>query len=144
MHPGHIRLLAYAKSLGSRLFVAIDSDRRVKELKGVTRPINSQQERKEMLLALKSVDEVEIFSSDEELTLWIKQIRPHIMIVGSDYKDKKVIGSEFAKNLIFYDKHAEYSTTKKIQDIIDRGLGGRRVPIWRSREDLTGSASTSF
>lgn len=122
LHPGHIRLLTYAKSLGIRLFVAIDSDRRVKELKGYNRPINSATERKEMLLALKPVDEVEIFDTNEELCMWIKQIRPHIMVVGSDYKDKDVIGREFAKHLIFYDRIPEYSTTSKIQDIANRGL----------------------
>ena len=120
LHPGHIRLLNYAKSLGDRLFVAIDSDSRVSELKGKSRPINPAGERKEMLLALKSVDEVEIFSSDDELRMWIKQIRPYIMVVGSDYKDKEVIGCEFARHLIFYDRIEEYSTTKKIQSIIDR------------------------
>lgn len=120
LHPGHIRLLNYAKSLGDRLFVAIDSDDRVTKLKGILRPINDSAERKEMLLALKAVDEVEIFSSDEELKMWIKQIKPYIMVVGSDYKDKEVIGSEFARHLIFYERIPEYSTTKKIQSITYR------------------------
>lgn len=122
LHPGHIRLLNYAKNLGDRLFVAIDSDRRVGELKGKSRPINNAGERKEMLLALKAVDEVEIFDSNEELKMWIKQVRPYIMVVGSDYKDKQVIGSEFARHLIFYDRIEQYSTTQKIQSIINRGL----------------------
>jgi D-beta-D-heptose 7-phosphate kinase/D-beta-D-heptose 1-phosphate adenosyltransferase len=120
IHPGHIRLLTYAKSLGDRLFVAIDSDRRVKELKGNSRPINTVGERKEMLLALKPVDEVEVFDSDEELCMWIKQIQPYIMVVGSDYKDKMVIGSEHARHLVFYDRIELYSTTKKIQSITNR------------------------
>lgn len=122
LHVGHIRLLNYAKSLGDRLFVAIDSDDRVSKLKGPTRPINSVNERKELLLALKSVDEVEVFDSDEELNMWVKQIRPYVMVVGSDYRNKKVIGSEFAKNLIFYDRIKEYSSTGKIQHIANRGL----------------------
>jgi D-beta-D-heptose 7-phosphate kinase/D-beta-D-heptose 1-phosphate adenosyltransferase len=123
LHPGHIRLLNYAKSLGDRLFVAIDSDHRVKELKGQNRPINDAATRKEMLLALKSVDEVEVFDSDEELKMWINQIRPYIMVVGSDYRNKKVIGSEFAKNLVFYERISEYSSTniiKQIQDLSNR------------------------
>ena len=123
LHPGHIRLLNYAKSLGDRLFVAIDSDLRVKELKGQNRPINNAAIRKEMLLALKSVDEVEVFDSDEELKMWINQIRPFIMVVGSDYRNKKVIGSEFAKNLVFYERISEYSSTniiKQIQDLSNR------------------------
>ena len=74
LHPGHIALLNFAKSLGSRLFVAIDSDERVKDFKGPTRPINSVNERKLLLQNLKAVDEVEVFDSDEELIMWIKQI----------------------------------------------------------------------
>lgn len=119
LHPGHIRLLNYAKSLGDRLFVAIDSDLRVKELKGQNRPINNAAIRKEMLLALKSVDEVEVFDSDEELKMWINQIRPYIMVVGSDYRNKKVKGSEFAKNLVFYERIPEYSSTSIIKQIQD-------------------------
>lgn len=123
LHPGHVRLLSYAKSLGTRLFVAIDSDLRVKQLKGSHRPINDQAIRKEMLLALKSVDEVEVFDSDEELKMWINQIRPYIMVVGSDYRNKHVIGSELAKNLVFYERIPEYSSTsviRQIQDLSDR------------------------
>ena len=67
LHPGHIALLNFAKSLGSRLFVAIDSDERVKDFKGPTRPINSVYERKLLLQNLKAVDEVEVFDSDEEV-----------------------------------------------------------------------------
>ncbi len=123
LHPGHLRLLSYAKSLGTRLFVAIDSDLRVKQLKGQHRPINDQDIRKEMLLALKSVDEVEVFDSDEELKMWINQIRPYIMVVGSDYRNKNVIGSELAKNLVFYERIPEYSSTsviRQIQNLSDR------------------------
>ena len=121
LHPGHIALLNFAKSLGSRLFVAIDSDERVKDFKGPTRPINSVYERKLLLQNLKAVDEVEVFDSDEELVMWIKQIGPDIMVVGGDYKNRKVIGSEYAKSCIFFERINEYSSTKKIQDIIDRG-----------------------
>jgi D-beta-D-heptose 7-phosphate kinase/D-beta-D-heptose 1-phosphate adenosyltransferase len=56
----------------------------------------------------------------------IKEIEPDIMVVGSDWEDKKVIGSEFAKELKFFDRIDGYSTTRTIQDIIDRGnLRGR-------------------
>lgn len=121
LHLGHIALLNYAKSLGDRLFVAIDNDKRVKELKGPLRPINTAWDRKQMLLNIKAVDEVEIFGSAEELALWVKQIRPYVMVVGSDYKDKKVIGSEWARHLIFFDKIDGISTTNTIQNIINRG-----------------------
>ena len=120
LHLGHLALLNYAKSLGDKLFVAIDSDERVQQLKGPTRPIHNTYQRKVMLLNLKAVDEVEIFSSDEELEMWIKQINPSIMVVGSDWRNKTVIGSQYAKRLEFFERINEYSSTKTIQDIINR------------------------
>ena len=120
LHLGHLALLNYAKSLGDKLFVAIDSDERVRQLKGLTRPIYDAYQRKVMLLNLKAVDEVEIFSSDEELEMWIKQISPSIMVVGSDWRNKTVIGSQYAKRLEFFERIDEYSSTKTIQDIINR------------------------
>ena len=120
LHLGHLALLNYAKSLGDKLFVAIDSDERVRQLKGLTRPIYDAYQRKVMLLNLKAVEEVEIFSSDEELEMWIKQINPSIMVVGSDWHNKTVIGSQYAKRLEFFERIDEYSSTKTIQDIINR------------------------
>ena len=120
LHLGHLALLNYAKSLGDKLFVAIDSDERIRQLKGLTRPIYDAYQRKVMLLNLKAVDEVEIFSSDEELEMWIKQINPSIMVVGSDWHNKTVIGSQYAKRLEFFERIDEYSSTKTIQDIINR------------------------
>lgn len=120
LHRGHIELLNYAKNLGEYLLVGIDSDKRVKEKKGSTRPIHSQEERKFFLENLKAVDSVNIFSSDHELEMMIKSFKPDIMVVGSDWKDKSVIGSYYAAKLIFFERIGEYSTTKTIQDIIDR------------------------
>ena len=117
IHSGHLHLLNYAKSLGDVLYVGIDSDRRVKELKGSDRPINSQLDRKFLLENLKAVDEVIIFSSDEELSNLVRAISPHYMIVGNDYYGKKVIGSEYAEDLKFYAKIDGYSTTGIINKI---------------------------
>ncbi|MEP7108714.1 MAG: adenylyltransferase/cytidyltransferase family protein [Ferruginibacter sp.] len=120
LHIAHIMLLNYARSLGDHLHVAIDTDTRVKEMKGSTRPIFSQEERKFFLINLKAVDGVSFFSTDEELENTIKDYAPDIMIVGSDWKDKPVIGSQFAKELKFYDRIENYSSTATIQNIIDR------------------------
>jgi len=120
LHIGHLSLLNYSKSLGDKLFVGLDTDRRVNEKKGSSRPINNIYERQQMLLNLKAVDEVVIFDSDEELCMLVKQIRPSIMVVGSDWKGKPIIGSEFVKQLFYYSRIDGYSSTQKIQDIIDR------------------------
>jgi D-beta-D-heptose 7-phosphate kinase/D-beta-D-heptose 1-phosphate adenosyltransferase len=120
LHPGHLDLLNYAKSLGDFLLVAIDSDDRVSSKKGLDRPFNTEYNRMKLLQNLKCVDEVVIFNSDIELTQIIKILRPDIMIVGSDYKDKAVIGSEYAKRLEFYTRSTPYSTTQILQHFIDR------------------------
>ena len=120
LHIGHIRMLRYAKSQCQRLYVAIDSDSRVKASKGKSRPINCQADRAEFLVSLNSVDDVMIFNSDEELTNLVKQISPDIMVVGSDYKNKTVIGSEYAKQLLFFNRIAGYSTSKIVKSSSDR------------------------
>lgn len=118
LHPGHIELLNTAKKFGDHLLVAIDSDKRVKELKGDDRPINDQDTRKIMMEALKPVDECAIFNSKKELIDIIKNYKPNIMVVGSDYEFKEVVGSEFAQTLIFYKRNPIYSSTKIIEKIL--------------------------
>lgn len=122
LHLGHLRLLEYARSVPkSYVYVLIDSDRRVKELKGNDRPIHNEYERASFLAALKAVDRVDIFDTDQELINYIKNYDPDVMIKGSDYRDKPIIGAEFCKEIKFYDRLEKYSTTNKIQDIISRG-----------------------
>lgn len=120
IHRGHIELFKYAKSLGDLLHVAIDSDERVKQKKGNSRPVNTQQDRLFILQSLKYIDLVYIFDSDNELVSLIKDIKPDIMIVGSDWKNNKIIGSEYARELRFFERIEKYSTTKLIQSIAYR------------------------
>lgn len=119
LHPGHIKMLNYAKSLGEYLLVLVDTDRRVRELKGDTRPINNQYDRQFLLKNLKAVNDVWFFDSDEELVEKIKLFDPTIMVKGSDYINAPILGQEFVKRIEFYDR-TKHSTTKIIQDIINR------------------------
>ena len=121
LHRGHLELLNYAKSLGDYVCVGIDTDDRVRQMKGPTRPIYNQDERKFFLENLKAVDEVRFFSNDSELEGIVKSVKPDIMVVGSDWKEKSVIGSYWAAELIFFDRIGEYATTKTVHDIINRG-----------------------
>ena len=120
LHKGHLELLNFAKSLGDRLYVGIDTDRRVSEKKGPSRPIYNQEERKFFLENLKAVDKVSLFDSDLELEVLINFIQPDIMVVGSDWEGKSVIGSMYAAKLVFFSRISDYATTKTIQRIIDR------------------------
>jgi D-beta-D-heptose 7-phosphate kinase/D-beta-D-heptose 1-phosphate adenosyltransferase len=118
LHSGHLALLNYAKSLGDFLVVAIDSDRRVRELKGTSRPVNTQSERQELLENLRAVDEVKIFDSDQELVDIIKDCA--IMVKGSDYKGKSIVGENNIAQIIFFNRIDGFSTTEKIQHIANR------------------------
>ena len=121
LHRGHLELLNYAKSLGEYVVVGIDSDRRVRKMTGPNRPVNSADERGLMLVNLKSVDEVRFFANDRELENMVKDVKPDVMVVGSDWKGKSVIGSYWAADLKFFDRIDNYATTNTIQRIIDRG-----------------------
>lgn len=121
LHPGHVNLLEYAKAQGKYLVVAIDSDRRVRELKGPTRPWLNQDERKFMLESLRCVDQVWIFDSDQELEHLIQLYEPDLMVKGSDYKNKPIVGEEFVPQIDFFDRIDEYSSTKAIQHLTTRG-----------------------
>ena len=118
IHLGHLELLNYAKSQGNYLLVAIDVDSRVNQLKGPSRPINNQIERKTLLENLKAVDEVRFFTTDEDLNEMIKECDK--LVKGSDYKGKDIVGSEFCKELIFFDRIEQYSSTNKIETIKSR------------------------
>lgn len=120
LHMGHLDLLNRAKSLGTYLLVAVDSDNRVTEKKGSDRPFNKIDNRVALLNNLKAVDEVKVFNSDIELEMILQQYKPDIMMIGSDWKGKPVIGSEYAKELIFFDRIIDESTTKTIENYINR------------------------
>lgn len=115
IHMGHIMMLNYAKSLGDCLIVAIDSDERVKKLKGDSRPVNNVIERKTLLENLKAVDRVEVFNTDQELVDIIKTC--DIMVKGSDYVNMPIVGQDNIKEIVFFDRVEEYSSTKKINKI---------------------------
>jgi rfaE bifunctional protein nucleotidyltransferase chain/domain len=120
LHRGHIELLEYAKSLGDHLLVCIDTDERVSELKGPSRPINNQKDRKYMLESLQCVDSVTTFSSDQELEQILAQHQVDIMVKGSDYRGRPIVGAELCKQIIFYERVPNYSTTQTIQRIANR------------------------
>ncbi|MGK0184991.1 MAG: formyltetrahydrofolate-dependent phosphoribosylglycinamide formyltransferase [Verrucomicrobiales bacterium] len=84
LHTGHVRYLEQARALGDALVVALNSDSSVSALKGPDRPINAEQDRAEVMAALRAVDAVVIFSAPRATAL-IETIRPHIYAKGGDY-----------------------------------------------------------
>lgn len=122
LHAGHVRHLEKAKSLGTRLIVALNSDESVRRLKGPSRPINPQLQRKAVLEALRSVDEVRVV--DEPMDL-VREVRPNVLAVGFGYSRDTIKGREFVESyggraVITYhgDASDEPSTTKIVQRVV--------------------------
>jgi D-beta-D-heptose 7-phosphate kinase/D-beta-D-heptose 1-phosphate adenosyltransferase len=117
LHRGHIELFRYARNLGNKLIVGLDSDDNIIRDKGFDRPINKAEERKFMLESIRWIDEVYIFQNLLGLESLIRNIRPDIMVIGSDWKDYPVVGGRYAKEIKFFDKIDGYSTTKIIENV---------------------------
>lgn len=112
VHAAHLKLIKHARSLGDVLIVAIDSDRRISERKGTERPINNALNRGQFLEQIKGVALVVEFDTDDELRSWITELQVDILVVGAEYKDKCVVGSELVKEVVFFEKVGNYSTTE--------------------------------
>ena len=84
LHVGHVRYLAAAKRLGDILVVGLNSDASVRELKGIGRPLNSQDDRAEVMAALEVVDHVIIFA-EKRVSHLLREMRPQVYAKGGDY-----------------------------------------------------------
>lgn len=100
LHVGHLKLLRYAKTLGSKLVVGINSDVSVKRIKGDTRPINNEFVRKQALEELGFINEVVIFNEDTPLET-MEKVQPDIIVKGGDYIPETVVGNHLAEVIIF-------------------------------------------
>ena len=96
IHKGHVDYLAKARSMGDVLVVGLNSDSSVRRLKGRGRPLQRQQDRATVLLALRSVDYVAVFSEDTPDKL-IREINPHVLVKGSDYRLSEIAGAAFVR-----------------------------------------------
>ncbi|MCK9416991.1 D-glycero-beta-D-manno-heptose 1-phosphate adenylyltransferase [Candidatus Dojkabacteria bacterium] len=130
LHSGHIDLLWYAKLYGveglrypdaikiNNLYVGLDSDERVKFLKGEERPINDIETRVKVMSNLKMVDSVVVFHDEMELECYVKLFEIDYLIIGDQYKNKYVVGAEFAKcGVIYYPVTNGKSSTSIIEKI---------------------------
>ena len=117
LHRGHIEMFKYAKSLGDRLIVGIDSDEKVRRDKGDTRPINRVEDRAVLLESIKYIDNVFVFDSSEELEKLICMLDIDTMVVGSDWQGKRIIGEECVDKVLFFHRMGNYSTTNIIKEV---------------------------
>lgn len=112
LHYGHFRMIEYAASLGEMLVIGIDGDGRIKQMKGTNRPFHNEEQRKFNLMQIKGVSNVVVFHTDEMLRDQIQLYKPNIFVIGSDYRNKPIIGGNHAEEIRFFDRIPNLSTTK--------------------------------
>lgn len=119
LHPGHIKLLEFAKSQGDYLAVGLDTDERITKNKGVGRPIHTLEHRVFAISSIKYVDEVFTFGTDDELRDLMSAYKPDIHVIGSDYMDTsyKIIGLGIAEDIVFFERVWDYSSSRIIKHL---------------------------
>ena len=123
LHPGHLRYLQQARALGDALIVGLNSDASVRRNKGPERPINPEDERREILLALECVDAVVIFDEETPAEI-IRAIQPDVLVKGADWAADAIVGRDTVEarggRVVRVPIEQGYSTTEIIEKI--RGL----------------------
>ncbi len=121
LHVGHVRYLQAAAKLGDILIVGINTDASVKTLKGPLRPIQNENDRAEILAALKCVTHTILFGEETPLNL-IKKILPDVLVKGGDWKPEQIVGSDVVlanggsvQSLIFIDGKSTTALIEKSQ-----------------------------
>jgi len=145
IHPGHIDLLARARSLGTKLIVGINSDSSVRRIKGSPRPYFSQEDRAGILIGLRFVDEVRIFEESTPANL-ISEIKPDILVKGGDWEIKEIIGADFVQSyggkVISIPLKAGYSSSAIVEKIKETTDENKKTVI--ENEGLTGLIEKSL
>jgi rfaE bifunctional protein nucleotidyltransferase chain/domain len=120
LHPGHLRYLQYARSLGDVLIVGLNSDASVRRNKGAGRPINPEAERAEVLAALACVDAVVLFDEDTPAEI-IRAIQPDILVKGADWPADQIVGRDTVEarggRVVRVEVERGYSTTALLDRI---------------------------
>lgn len=123
LHPGHVRYLQHARSLGDVLIVGLNADRSVRGNKGPFRPINPEPERAEILAALECVDAVVVFDEETPAEI-IKALQPDILVKGADWAEDAIVGRDTVEarggRVVRVPVEQGFSTTAIIEKIRSR------------------------
>lgn len=132
LHPGHIRYLQRARSLGDALIVGVNADVSVRRIKGPARPINPEGERAEVVAALDCVDAAVVFKEDTPAEI-IFLVQPDILVKGADWPADQIVGRDTVEarggRVVLAEVEDGYSTTAIIQKMIgESGRPNRPAP----------------
>ena len=124
IHPGHIKLLKQAGKYGDILFLGINSDKSIKQIKGPSRPVMKEKERITVLSAIEYIDFITVFNEPTPINL-IKKIRPDALVKGSDWPKSEIVGKEFVESyggkVFTIELKPGISTSSLIKRILDNG-----------------------
>lgn len=119
-------MILHARQLAGtgKLIVALDEDEKIMADKGLRRPIFNVHERAKALMDLKLngrnlVDQLEFFYTNQVLENIIRRMKPDILLKGSDWKGRKIVGEEFSGQVVFFER-MEYSTTDIIRRVVEK------------------------
>ena len=117
LHLGHIKLFQHAKKLypNSIICVGVDTDDRVRQMKGPNRPINPLAFRVEFLKSIRFIDSIRSFATDDELREEIALFNPDVMLIGDDYRHHTIIGEELIPRIEYVKRFDGLSTTSLIE-----------------------------
>ena len=120
MHPGHIKMLQDARNQCDYLIVGLQEDPTIDRPDTKNKPIQTMEERYIMLCAVRFVDEVVLYKTEDDLYKYLKENKPDIRILGSDYDipDKKFTGDDLDIDIYYHKRDHNWSSTEMRQRII--------------------------
>jgi glycerol-3-phosphate cytidylyltransferase len=124
IHPGYVRYFEDAKNHCKHLIIALHVDPTIERPEKI-KPILTKEERTEVLLSIKYIDEVVYYNTESELLALLKRIKPHVRILGSDYKGRSFTGDDLGIPVYFHKRNHEWSTTRFKNKITDQVLKQR-------------------
>lgn len=118
LHPGHVKLVEQARAAGDRLIVGLNTDRSVRKLKGITRPIQDERGRLRIVASLAAVDKVLLFDQDTPYEV-IQKIDPDVLVKGGDYRESEIVGGDLVRGrggqILIVDLESGHSTTDLVR-----------------------------
>ena len=127
LHAGHIIMLRYAKARCDKLIVGLQTDPTIDRPDTKNKPIQSLDERRIQLEAVKYVDEVSTYDTEKDLYKKLLDIKPDVRILGSDYIGKSFTGDDLDIKIYYHDRNHNYSTTNLREKIEEQMVSYKSV-----------------